>query len=512
MSVKQKTIESSRATDAFIDIPSPEGLEYLPYQRAGIAFAANRRGTLIADEMGLGKTIQAIGLANYVGANSILVICPASLKLNWKKEVEKWMVKPLDVGVASSKEHPAYCEVIIINFDILKRYRKQLRQRKWDVMIVDESHTIKNPNAQRTREVIGGRFKKSKEQLKNLKKRERKTFDLEPLTADKVVFLTGTPILNKPAEIWTACNFLDPATFNDQWTFWNRYCDYKKTRFGVDVGGRSNLEELQEKLRSSIMIRRLKKNVLKDLPDKFRQVIEIPVEESGLTTTERSEIKKQIKHEHEFMSKNKDKLDRFRAIVREAEKSGDMESYHRSLRRLKEGEKASIWELARIRKETALLKAPLMISHVKELLDSNNKIVVFAHHREVIEKLMRGLGSIAVQLTGADKDKDRQESVDRFQNDPEVRVFVGSIGAAGVGHTLTASSLVVFAELDWVPAKLIQGEDRCHRIGQTDSVLVQHFVLQGSIDASMADKIVDKQQMIDEALDKDALSEIAVIP
>jgi SWI/SNF-related matrix-associated actin-dependent regulator 1 of chromatin subfamily A len=145
--------------------------------------------------------------------------------------------------------------------------------------------------------------------------------------------------------------------------------------------------------------------------------------------------------------------------------------------------------------------------HVLGLLDSVDKVVVMAHHHDVVDILTEALAEYGVvSLTGRDNQADRQTSIDRFQDHPEVRVFVGSIQAAGIGITLTAASTVVFAELDWVPGNMSQAEDRCHRIGQTDSVLVQHVVLDGSIDARLAKTLVEKQAVITMAIDDGLVS------
>jgi hypothetical protein len=149
---------------------------------------------------------------------------------------------------------------------------------------------------------------------------------------------------------------------------------------------------------------------------------------------------------------------------------------------------------------TALAKVPAVVSHLESLLEAGEKVVCFAHHRDVIAQIMEAIPQ-SVCLTGGMEIEERQAAVDRFQTDDDCRLFVGSITAAGVGITLTASSSVVFAELDWVPGNISQAEDRCHRIGQTESVLVQHIVLEDSLDAKLAQTIVSKQRVIDQALD-----------
>jgi len=476
-----KAVVESKATDADIDIPRPEGEDYLPFQKAGIAFALQRDATLIGDEMGLGKTIQAIGVINAKKSiKKVLIICPASLKVNWANELNKWVVRKMSVGVAYSQMFPD-TDILVVNYDILVRsgeegLREELK-REWDLLVVDECQCVKNYKAKRTKATLGVRAKKK-------------------------LFLTGTPILNRPIELWTVVNYLDPVQFKSWWYFVHRYCDAKDTAFGLDVKGASNLSELQDKLRSTIMIRRLKKEVLPELPAKRRQVIELP--SSGMVGL--------VEAEKDAWKKHEVNLAELQARVDLAKASEDDDEYRRAVEELKEGAFAYFGELAKLRHATAVAKLPLVIEHIHNVVDSGDKVVVFAHHHDVVDGLMEALGDKAVALTGRTKQKERQQIVDSFQNQEEVRVFVGSIKAAGVGLTLTAASHVIFAELDWVPANISQAEDRCHRIGQQESVLIQHLVLEESLDANMAELLVEKQKVIDEALDNEIVMEELKIP
>jgi SWI/SNF-related matrix-associated actin-dependent regulator 1 of chromatin subfamily A len=186
------------------------------------------------------------------------------------------------------------------------------------------------------------------------------------------------------------------------------------------------------------------------------------------------------------------------------------EEYRNAVNNLKARTAASIGEIARLRHKTALAKVPALAEHCKSMLEETDKIVIFAHHKDVIDEIKQSLSEyLPVSITGDISINERQESVDKFQSDDNCRVFIGSITAAGVGITLTAASTVIFAELDWVPGNLSQAEDRCHRIGQQDSVLVQHVMFENSIDAYLAQKIVSKQEIIEQAVDitKESASE-----
>jgi SWI/SNF-related matrix-associated actin-dependent regulator 1 of chromatin subfamily A len=480
---REERIESSRATDANIDIPIPDGLEYLPFQKAGISFGDSRPSILIGDEMGLGKTIQALGIINRDDSiKNVLVICPASLKINWAREAKKWLVREFDITI-SGKEFPEG-NFRIINYDVLEKFKDQLDAIEYDLIILDEVHYLKNPKANRTRNVVGY-LKKDKN--------DKWVWEKESLKARRIIALTGTPIVNRPIELYPIISYLDRKTWKSFWGYAKRYCNAKNNGYGWDLKGASNLGELQEKLRSTIMIRRLKKDVLKELPAKRRQVIEMPTNGYG-------DI---VSKEMEAWNAQQDKLDELRARVELARVLDNQEAYNDAVANLKAGAQAAFEEISKLRHATALAKLPLVISHINDVLEGDSKVVVFAHHKDVVARLKEEYGDKAVVLVGDTKLEKRQEAVDRFQNDPNVKVFIGSIKAAGVGITLTASSHVIFVELDWVPGNLSQAEDRCHRIGQFDSVFIQHLVLEGSLDAVMANALVEKQKVIDEALDKE---------
>ena len=489
---QEASFEASRATDATLDIPAPEGLSYMPFQRAGVAYALGRDNTLIGDEMGLGKTIQALGVINAdKNITSTLVICPASLKVNWYREGVKWLADVYDQRdfcIIDSKSGWIGRPFTIINYDILKRFHNELRAKTWSLMIVDEAHYLKNERTQRAKHVFGYTSRDKKEVI-------------EAIPATRKLFLTGTPIVNRPKELWPLVHNLDPVGWPNFFKYAIRYCGAHKGQWGWDFSGATNLDELQEKLRSTVMVRRLKKDVLKELPAKVRQVIEVQAPGT----------KDQLAKE---MAEYEDRLKRLvklRAAVELAKASDDTDEYRDAMRNLKAEQAIGFDELSRKRKEVALLKVQTVCDHIRDCLDSVPKLVVFCHHHDVIDRICQDLVSAGVgwaRLDGRMNMAERQRSVDDFQNNGSlVRVFVGQIQAAGVGLTLTAASHVVFAELDWVPGNISQAEDRCHRVGQTDSVLVQHIVLEGSLDAKMARTVVNKQEVIEKGLDNEIAEE-----
>lgn len=464
---RAKTLKASKAQDAVIDVPAPDGCEYLPYQRAAIAFALERDNVLLADEMGLGKTIEALGIINGdPDAARILVICPASLKLNWARECERWLVRPHTIGIAG-KTFPEDAHVVVINYDILQKWKVELDQ-EWDVLVADECHYVKNKRAKRSKALFG-------------------------LTARRKLFLSGTPILNRPVELWTLVHFLAPEEFDKFKPFSRRYCKPTRSRFGWEYTGSDNLDELHERLASTIMVRRTKAEVLPELPPKRRQVIELASDH----------VANLIAIETDAWLEHKRRLNQLRAVSRAGKDATPAE-----MEALRAGVNAAFGDLAKLRQDTALAKVPLVVEHLKTVLADPGKVVLFAHHRAVIAEFEDAFGDIAVRLQGGDKIADRQAAVDRFQEDDSCRLFIGSITAAGLGLTLTASSHVVFAELDWVPARMTQAEDRTHRIGQTDSVLVQHLVLEGSLDARMVQSLIKKQRVIDQVVDGEATDDL----
>jgi len=485
LSETEQAVEQSRAADAEIDVPAPEGLEYLPFQRAGIAYAMARESTLLADTMGLGKTIQALGVINASPEiRTVLVIVPASLRINWRREAEKWLVREFRIHVVENGNPiPDDAQIVICNYDRVKgKVFDALMAREWDLLIVDEAHKVKSQKAQRTKRVLGVPPRKKDDERK-------------PGLVDRCkrkLFLTGTPLLNRPIEIQPVLAAMLPSEFGNFFRFAKRYCDAQQNRFGWSFSGASHLDELQARLRALVMVRRLKKDVLSELPAKRRQVVELAPNGAGAA----------VRAEQKAFRQHEDRLAELRDEADLAHAAGDDKSYRAAVGKLSEAAKAAFTEISKLRHAVAVAKIPAVIDHIDGALESGvEKIVAFAHHKDVIAALAEHYGDSAVRLTGDTSQADRQTAVDRFQSDSAVKVFIGSITAAGVGLTLTAASHVVFAELDWVPANVTQAEDRTHRIGQTESVLVQHLVVDGSLDARMAHVLVEKQEVADAALD-----------
>ena len=370
--------------------------------------------------------------------------------------------------------------IVIINYDVLAKHRKRIDKTEWDLLIVDEVHYSKNPKAARTKALFGHKTQ-AKGDIKQT-----------AIKATRKLYLTGTPIVNRPVELWPLLQVADPNGLGKNFfAFARKYCAAHQTRYGWDFSGASNLESLQQQLRAKLMVRRLKQDVLKDLPAKRRQVIELPANGSADVIA----VERQIYDSH------KSYIEELEARLLEAERECDQDLIDDIRSEMTVFNKTAFGEMSKARHETALAKVPELIKHLETALESG-PVVCFGWHLDVIAEIADAFPGRSVVLTGQTPMEQRQAAVDAFQAG-DVDLFVGNIKAAGVGLTLTRSSHVVFAELDWVPGNLSQAEDRCHRIGQRDSVLVQHLVLEDSVDAEMIAQLIVKQEVIERAMDRE---------
>jgi len=507
-------LEKSRAVSSTIRIPAPTGLEYLPYQRAGVAYALQHQHTLIGDEAGLGKTVESLGFINYTRPKSVLIVAPATLAFNWKLEAEKWLVDPYTIFIPHNgsdtlpKVEPNERLLVITNYEkIVSRpkshkcptcgpdpaiqcelchgkgrvkesdheseFLQELKQ-KWDLTIYDEAHALKNPESKRSQAVLGqfGLFYRSR----------------------RTLFLSGTPIENYPKEIWPLAATICPAKFGDWWTFAKRYCGlhqefHNEHKVWVSTGN-SHLSELQQRLRASFMVRRLKHDVLKELPPKRRQLVILGDQEIDWSN-------------HPEFRRWKALYERdYEAALARLEAAKTLEEYKRAVKALDAFVGIAFTEMSEFRHKTALAKLPLCLRYIDDLLANGlDNVVIFAHHKDVLEKIYTHYKQDAVLLYGGTPMDDRGKIVQEFQNGPK-RVFVGGLKAAGTGITLTKASTVIFIEIDWVPATLSQAEDRLCRIGQKKMVHVIHLVLNNTLDVNMSQKVMTKQEVIDKALDR----------
>ncbi|KAM6958317.1 DNA annealing helicase and endonuclease ZRANB3 isoform 1-T1 [Tautogolabrus adspersus] len=424
----------------------------MPFQREGVEFALSKDGRcMIADEMGLGKTVQAIAVAYAFRKEwPLLVVVPSSLKYPWIEELERWIpeLQPGDINLVENKSHTmgiSSSKVTVLGYGLLttdaRPLVEALSRQRFAVVVVDESHYFKSRNAARTKILV-------------------------PLiqSAKRAILLTGTPALGRPEELFMQIDALYPKMFGTWSDFAKKYCNAHFRYFGPrrqwDCRGASNLEELHQRL-SKIMIRRLKAEVLSQLPPKIRQRIpfDLPKEAAKEASASFAEWERLMKGLGSGALDTDNPFTQVMGLV------------------------------TQMYKQTAIAKAGAVKDYIKMMLEAEKlKFLVFAHHLTMLQACTEAVIEAKagyIRIDGSVPSSERIQLVNKFQSDPETRVAVLSIQAAGQGLTLTAASHVVFAELYWNPGHIKQAEDRAHRIGQTSSVNVHYLIAKGTFDTVM---------------------------
>ena len=520
VAIREAAVAASWAEDTVSEFPSPDGLTYMPFQKAGIEYAVQRERTLIADPPGLGKTIQAIGTHNTTKSKKVLIVCPASLKKNWEREWLKWDVHGLSVDMSASiprsKREDGHTktwtehywpdtDVCIVNYDMLDTFDEQIKEIEWDLAIFDEAHLLKTKTAIRTMCVFGGTRKAVR------KKGIPKKVYL-PIEAGRHLYLTGTPILSKPIELWNLIRACDPKGLGIDWEGYAfRYCDAHYGFNGLDTTGASNLEELNRLLRERFMIRRDKKSVLKELPDKTRELVLLPKDKlEAPIKKEKTRVEAALAaYESDVLGIDTDNLFRYIDDICDKlsnaldEQDSEEPDWDAAVKTLSAPDQIMFTEISMAREEVALAKVGMVVEHIEKLVESEEPVICFGYHKSVINAIKERLEKKGMRvgvITGSVPPDKRQAIVDDFQNG-HLDVILGNIMAMGVGFTLTRARIVVFAELDWVPALIEQAEDRAWRHGQLNAVLIQHLVVDGSIESRMAIALLEKMGVIKEALD-----------
>lgn len=468
---QEELIAASRATDADLDIPNLIG-SLLPYQRAGVRYAVNARRTFIADDMGLGKSLQSIATLELADSSRpsypAVIVCPPSLVLNWRNEFNKWMPHRTVAVVTNRKDFPPKgYDVVVVGWSNIHAWGRELS--KHNSYVFDESHYAKTPTSQRT---------------KAAKKIARTAPD------DGIVLcLTGTPITNRPAEYASQLDILGKLDkFGGLWGFYRRYCAAFRDKWGQwHLEGSSNLDELNDRLRGECYIRRTKEQVLKELP---------PVRHSRLvvagSATGMKEYRKAEADIVEYVTQ------RAREIAEELGVSPGAAAV-----RAKMAAEANqhLVRIGVLRKLAAQAKMAAVTEFVDSHISEGKKVVVAAHHREIVDELANRYGNLKIQggmdveLVEQHKKLFQEGSVD------EAPVIVLSIQAAKTGHTLTAAQDVLFVELPWTPADVDQTYSRCHRLGQMGSVSVTYMLCEGTIDEEIFAVIEDKRDVVNAAVE-----------
>jgi SNF2 family DNA or RNA helicase len=466
-SVREKILEltkkstellvQSTSTDADINIPTLNGT-LMPYQKAGVAYAGSVGRCLIADQMGLGKTVEAIAALEYRDAFPAIIVCPASLKENWKREINKWLPHRT-VNILSGKGNIANVDVNIVNYDIVGRFVEPIMHLKPMGLVLDESHYVKTSKTKRT------------EAVRDIAKKVPQS--------GTVLLLSGTPVTNRPEELVSQLEILGMLSrFGGKWAFLKRYTNAYHNGFGWDTKGASNLNELNMKLRQNCYIRRTKDEVLKELPAKTRNVVHVEPSGKG------------------YVEYRKAEGDLLSFLAENGYRASDTAEHLRRTTVLK--------------RLAADAKMEAVIEWIDSFLDScDRKLVVFAHNVAIVDYLAGKYGNLRV--SGQDSMEDRQHAVDSFQKDPQARVIVLNLQAGGVGLTLTAGSDVCFVQQGWTPGEHDQAEDRCHRIGQENSVQVWYLIGVNTIDEDIYDLIDAKRVIVDAVTEGDEVQQASVV-
>jgi SWI/SNF-related matrix-associated actin-dependent regulator 1 of chromatin subfamily A len=456
-----------------------------PYQKDGIQFLETKNGrAIIGDDMGLGKTIQALGWLQLRKKDVLpaLVVCPASLKLNWAREALKFTdLEPVIINGKNDKKFTIIPggnrkDIYIANYDIIHetyecpacKGKKKINGEKCPTckgkgkipcldktikdlcvktVIYDEAHYLKSDTSSRT--VAAKELSSS---------------------CSHVIPLSGTPIVNRPIEFYSTINMVNPKLFTSWWQYTQRFCGRKRTPFGWDVNGATNKDELHKILSQTIMIRRLKKDVLKDLPSKVRVVVPLEI---------------------------------------------DLGKYHSILERIAaelEGQEAEhLTIIEKAKQLIASLKMDMALEWIENYIESGEKLVVFGEHSKILEQVQEKFKNNSVLVYGGTSQTERQAAVDKFQNDPDCKVFIGSKSAME-GLTLTAAHATAFLELWWVPAHHDQAEDRVHRIGQeADSVTAYYLLAAGTIEEDIVEMLDAKRRVVAAILDGKKVEDVNMI-
>ena len=462
-------VEASRSVDAEISIPSLTA-ELLPYQRAGVSYAANARRTFIADEMGLGKTLQAIATIEYVhDSYPAVVVCPPSLVLNWQAEYTRWLPNRRVSVVTNRKEFPdkGTYDVVVVGYSNITKWERELSKHR--SYVFDESHYCKTVTAQRT---------KSAQKIAKSAPKE-----------GIVLCLTGTPVTNRPSEYASQLDILGKLKeFGGLWGFYRRYCNAFQDSFGQwNISGHSHLDELNDKLRGVCYIRRTKDQVLSELPP----VIHSPVLVEG-NAAAMKEYKKAEADIIQYL------IDRAKQIAREL---GEPVGSAAVVARIKAESNEHLVRLSVLRRLSARAKMPMVEEWVQQRIDDGKKVVIAAHHRDIVDELAMRFGNLRIQGGMSVEEVEVQKKKFQTLSVEEAPVIVLSIQAAKTGHTLTSAQDVLFVELPWTPADVDQTYSRCHRLGQKGSVVATYMLTDGTIDEEIYSLIERKRSVVNRAVD-----------
>ena len=442
---KSALIKTHNVQSVEIDYSKYSHRPPLNHQKIAIEKLAGSKRFILADDMGLGKTTSTIIAALETGSKKILIVCPASLKINWQREIENYSDRPVFIceGKKFSTEH----DFVIINYDILKNFHDPkskeltlLEQCNFDLVILDEAHMISNAQAQRTK-IINSFVKK----------------------INRVWLLTGTPMTSRPMNYYNLLSIIESPVAQNWMAYAIRYCQGYQFKAGNrkvwNVSGASNLEELRDRTSKQIL-RRLKEEVL-DLPDKIITPVYLRLQSK--------EYENLMGEYYDWYDKNPDESSSLTV---------------------------QFSKLMKVRKVIANEKTRQTIEFAENILEQGKKVIIFTNFTDSLQTIYQHFGKQAVYLDGSCSNSVRQQAVDQFQNEEKIKVFVGNLKAAGVGLTLTSAEVVIMNDLSFVPAEHAQAEDRAYRYGQKSNVLVYYPLYENTIEGAIYDILNTKKQII----------------
>ena len=453
---KSALIKTHTVEKVDIDYSKYDHRPPLTHQKEAIEKLVGSKRFILADDMGLGKTTSTIIAALETGVKKILIICPASLKINWQREIENYTDR--SVYISEGKKFSTEDDFVIVNYDILKNFHDAdpkkrdsslLFQSNFDLVILDEAHMISNAQAQRTK--IINSF------VKDIK---------------RVWLLTGTPMTSRPMNYYNLLNIIESPVAQNWMAFAIRYCQGYQFMAGKrkvwNVQGASNLEELRDRT-SKQTLRRLKTEVL-DLPDKIISPVYL-----RLSSKEYEEMM------GEYYDWYENKSDESSSLTVQFSK------------------------LMKVRKIIANEKVKHTIEFVENIIEQGKKVIIFTNFTDTLQMIHNHFGKQSVYLDGSCSKPQRQYAVDQFQDNEKIKVFVGNLKAAGVGLTLTSAEVVIMNDLSFVPAEHAQAEDRAYRYGQKNNVLVYYPLFDNTIEGAIYDILNRKKQIINTVMGDDLL-------
>jgi SWI/SNF-related matrix-associated actin-dependent regulator 1 of chromatin subfamily A len=443
---KGALIKTHTIKDIVVDYSKYSNRPPLEHQKEAIEKLAGSKRFILADDMGLGKTTATIIAALETGAKKILIVCPASLKINWQREIENYTDR--SVYISESKNWSNEHDFVIVNYDILKNFydlkdkdNSLITKGEFDLIILDEAHYVSNGTAARTK-LVNSFTKK----------------------CERVWLLTGTPMTNRPMNYFNLLSIIESPTAQNWMAYAIRYCGGYQFTAGKrkiwNVAGATNLEELRDRT-SRQVLRRLKTDVL-DLPDKIITPVYLRL---------KSKLYEGLMGEYyDWYNKNPDES--------------------RSLT-------VQFSKLMKVRQVIAEEKIKDTIEIAENILEQGKKVIIFTNFTETLNRIADHFGKQAVKLDGSTSKPQRQYAVDQFQDNEKITVFVGNLLAAGVGITLTAAEAVIMNDLSFVPGHLLQAEDRAYRYGQKNSVSIYYPLFENTIEGIIYDMVNEKKQNID---------------